>query len=421
MNYRRIAPLVLLALAVGRWFVQPSGTGRAFHPRYHIDVDVYRVGGRALLDGADLYSSYFPLSINFALPFTYPPFSALLSTVLAPLPLWGAGAAVTLVSLLALWLGMFLLLRELIPHRDYLTWSLWATLAGALTEPVTETLFFGQVNLILAALVLVDFFAVPRGSRWRGCLTGIAMAVKLTPAVFLAVPFVRREWRMFATIVASFITCGLLGFAVTPGNSREYWTETLRHSDRIGNASYAANQSLRGVLTRLEPGGAGTLWAIGAIVVVAVLWVIMEAAARRCGSDVGLVLLASSAALLCSPISWSHHFVWLTFAIAVMAATGHRAAAGLTWAVLVARGHWLVPPHHSTTDHWSAWQHIIGNDDFLLTCVLIGYAAYLTFSGHRGRLHPSTGDSGRSSATHPLGVGGARSGVGKRRPLPEHP
>ena len=75
-------------------------------------------------------------------------------------------------------------------------WAGWALLAAMLTEPVTETFSFGQVNILLTALVVVDILWL-RPGRGRGVLTGIAMAIKLTPAVFLAVFFVRREWRAF--------------------------------------------------------------------------------------------------------------------------------------------------------------------------------------------------------------------------------
>jgi len=62
---------------------------------------------------------------------------------------------------------------------------LTAAAAGVslLAEPVRHTLGFGQVNLLLCAVIVVDCLLVPAGRR--GYLVGAATAVKLTPAVFL--------------------------------------------------------------------------------------------------------------------------------------------------------------------------------------------------------------------------------------------
>jgi alpha-1,2-mannosyltransferase len=57
------------------------------------DLFVYQYGGRALLDGLPVYESRDPV---MGLPFTYPPFAAVVMVPLAPLPSWLAPA---------LWIG----------------------------------------------------------------------------------------------------------------------------------------------------------------------------------------------------------------------------------------------------------------------------------------------------------------------------
>ena len=81
------------------------------------------------------------------------------------------------------------------------------------------------------------------------------------------------------------------------------------------------------------------LWLVGCILIVAALWWIMEHTA----SDAELVLLAASAALLCSPVSWSHHFTYLSLAAAYLMVQRQWYLAALAWVTLLARGHWLVP------------------------------------------------------------------------------
>jgi hypothetical protein len=48
-----------------------------------------------------------------------------------------------------------------------------------LSEPVASTLANGQVNLLIAALVLADA-ALLRGRRGHGIATGLATGIKLT-------------------------------------------------------------------------------------------------------------------------------------------------------------------------------------------------------------------------------------------------
>ncbi|WKD58148.1 Polyprenol-phosphate-mannose-dependent alpha-(1-2)-phosphatidylinositol mannoside mannosyltransferase [Corynebacterium capitovis DSM 44611] len=385
MNRLRVIPCIVIALMTCWHLFDVGSLPQHLVPSYHIDTDVYREGGRAVLSGAPLYQGSFALRFGTTLPFTYPPFAALVFAVFALVPLTVASTLVIVASVAAAWLCTYLLLRRIIPGDDVMTWSVWATAALLLTEPIYQNLGFGQVNVFLAALVIVDVFVLAARPRWAGSLVGVAMAIKLTPAVFLAVFFVRRKFRAMFTALASFVLCGLLAFVILPRDSREYWTSTLSDSGRIGNLSYAANQSLQAFLLRVLPDAPHALWIAGVVVIIAVLWVVMERVARRTDNDVVLVLLASSAALLCSPVSWSHHFVWLSLAAVVLTALRRWVIAGVTWVILMACGHWWVPPHHSPTDHWNGWQQIVGNDLFYLTVFLIAYAGWWAFRGTRER------------------------------------
>lgn len=222
----------------------------------------------------------------------------------------------------------------------------------------------------------------------RGILTGIAIAIKLTPAVFLAVFFVRREWKAFFTTLGSFVAAGLIAFAANPHSSIEYWTSTLRDSERIGGLAYSANQSLRGLFTRLSPDNAETLWLIGVIVVIAIVWFSMERLSH--GNQVVLMLLAASVSLLCSPVSWSHHFTWLVLAGVYLVASRRWILAALTWLALFARGHWKVPHTEDQELDWTWWQHIVGNDYVIITVLLV--ACSLPLALRRGGAYRSAAE-----------------------------
>ena len=350
--------LAWLALAAALLFATVDagallrGEGLAWH--HHIDLLVYQAGGHAALSGETYYDQIFAVD-GTQLPFTYPPFAALVFTPLAPLP-WQLAALVwNAATLAALWWCIRLLVRD--PRTAVLL-----TAAAAWTEPLTENLSFAQINVFLAALVLSDALFItahpsPSVARWRGWLTGVAMAIKLTPAVFLAYFFARRDWRGVAGGIGSFVACSVVGLLPRPDNSLEYWTATLRDSERIGALAYAGNQSLRGFVERLGLGEGW--WLLG----VAVLGVVLAVALFiRLREPAALVLVTSLAALLGSPVSWSHHFVWFVLLAVFFTARRNWWLAVPTWIVLFARGHWLVPHAHDFEYGWSGWQMLPGND-----------------------------------------------------------
>ena len=120
-------------------------------------------------------------------------------------------------------------------------------------EPIRSNFDFGQINVVLMTLVIAD--CVPRRTPWpRGLLLGVAIALKLTPAVFLLYFLLRRDTRALLVTAASAVVATLAGFAFAWRDSWEYWTETVRNTDRIGTATLNTNQNIAGVLARLGLG-----------------------------------------------------------------------------------------------------------------------------------------------------------------------
>ncbi|MBV9845298.1 MAG: DUF2029 domain-containing protein [Kutzneria sp.] len=95
-------------------------------------------------------------------------------------------------------------------------------------------------------------------------------------------------------------------FLVDRRDSVEYWTRAVFDTARIGGAAHVSNQSIRGLLVRL---GAGPGWWIVLSAVVVALAVVGMRRARSRAREV--VLLNAFAGLLVSPVSWSHHWVWI--------------------------------------------------------------------------------------------------------------
>jgi len=201
------------------------------------------------------------------------------------------------------------------------------------TEPVADTIWFGQVNLLLMALVVVDCLGWPSGLRrrsrlaltdvgedspaasldcpaptedraeclarnkiglsyggaprfqsspfwvgvgrvvarlwmvallwmerrrvrgdsgmWpRGLLIGIAVAIKLTPAVFLLFFVLRKDYRAAVTMTVTALVATLVGFVADWSGSLTFWFGSAGGAHAVGNTDALVNQSLEGALAR---------------------------------------------------------------------------------------------------------------------------------------------------------------------------
>ncbi|MFD9567169.1 glycosyltransferase 87 family protein [Streptomyces sp. NPDC059994] len=311
-----------------------------------IDLMVYRAEGGAVRAGADLYAMR---ATRARLPTTYPPFAALLFT---PLTLLGVPEMRTLAT--AANLALLVALAHLslrLAGRERPGAALWVAALTVWCEPVWTTLRYGQINLLLAVAVLWDLTR-RAGHRGAGAGIGLAAAVKLTPALFalflLLTGLVRargagwNQWlRQAATALAVFAGATLAAALVLPADSRRFWTSTVFETSRVGLAEDTANQSLRGVLARLlHIGDPGSWWTAAAALTAALgLYVAVRAELR--GERARAVLCCAATALLVSPVSWSHHWVWCVPGLVLLGA--HRIRGAVAALVFGSYALWWVP------------------------------------------------------------------------------
>ncbi|MFH8342085.1 glycosyltransferase 87 family protein [Streptomyces sp. AM6-12] len=271
--------------------------------------------------------------------FTYPPFAAVLMLPLAPLGRNTAIAASLVLSTAALGVVLRVLAGDRWRCYGWYRWSL-ALCALALFEPLRDTFSFGQVNVVLLALVLTDARLLAGGrGRWAGAGIGLAAAVKLTPALFIGMLLLAGRRRAAAQATAVVAAATALAALVDPAASRFYWTRALWDTGRVGRLDYVSNQSLQGVLARLGETGR-PLWALAALATLCV-WAWRTRRAARAGDWGAAFALTAAAACLVSPITWVHHLVWLLPSFAVLLRAGHRRVAGALYAVLCTSVVWL--------------------------------------------------------------------------------
>jgi alpha-1,2-mannosyltransferase len=340
------------------------------------DLFVYQYSGRAVLDGLPLYESGDPVT---GLSFTYPPFAAMVMVPLALLPAWLAAALWTGASVGALAAAVVVVRRAL--GRPAPGWLVALLTGGALAlEPVWQNLAFGQINLFLMLVILVDLVRPER--RWSGVLVGIAAGVKLTPLVFVVLLVLVGRRPPAGRAVLAFAGTVALGFLAMPGSATKYWTDGLVEAGRIGPPALAHNQSAFGALTRLLDGPpSNLLWlAVAGPLSLAVL--LVGAAWWRRGDRVLGTSLGALAMLIASPVSWSHHWVW---AVPVALAVWERSRwAGAAWtAVFVARPVVWPPWGQGREYDWSPADHVVGNA-YVLAAVALSVWAAATLSRRVG-------------------------------------
>ncbi len=406
--------------AVAFFFLSYSAHGLSLG-RYRIDLDVYRIGSQTWLRGANLYGPLPPTSSGARLPFSYPPVAAMLLSPLSLGPMAVASTVLTLatVALTALVLRVFL--RSVAGPEAPSWWTIgWLLPAALLIEPVRNTLNYGQINVALMALVSLD--CLTPASRWpRGALVGLAAAVKLTPAAFVLFFLLRRDWAAARTAGLSFAVVTGAGFLFDWRDSARYWTSVILQTGRPGSPDFAANQSIQGVLVRAgldphSPAGSAAWLALSALVVLAACRGMRHALARS--ADAWALSLNAFAALLVSPISWSHHWVWggpamLTLAL-LSARCRHRgglalAAGGL--AVFAAAPQWWFPIGENRELGWAGWEQAVGSSYVVLAAVI------LLISARRPAPDPPAPDPPARSSTS----SSQRPSIDADRPVPLPP
>ncbi|SFJ45385.1 alpha-1,2-mannosyltransferase [Streptosporangium canum] len=360
--------LLLIVVAVAPLVIQWLGN---VDDQRLVDLDVYRTGGQAILEGRPVYEFVTPAPQ--LLPFTYPPIAALLATPLAamswPAAQWAWTALVFVTLAVSVGYGFRALLGHAVPYREVLGRAVpgrraardrdapgraggaglpmaFALLMIACTYlmPIRDQVRFGQVDILLVALCLAD--CVARRPVWpRGMLIGLATAVKLTPGVFLIYllitgfgPGARQEQRrtfFMAAFTAALLT--LLPFLVIPADAAEFWFHALLDPERLGANAATTNQSMRGMLIRLYlPDWLTSLLWLALVAVVA--WYGFRHARRALldGHAVTGVALVGLMAVLLSPVAWIHHLAWVVVVLGALAGDGRDPVR-----VRVAAGVWL--------------------------------------------------------------------------------
>jgi alpha-1,2-mannosyltransferase len=360
-----------------------------------IDLQVYVYAVKDLLAGGDIYATTTP---GWNLYFIYPPIAAILMVPLAFGPylfwqlVWTAGLVGAQQSVLR---------RCGVPRGWKL--GLIGVAVVLAVEPIRTTLGYGQVNTMLMALVVADLLPDPPGQRRRipqGTLIGLAAAIKLTPALFLVFAFLIGRRRAALTGIVAFLVFTGIGAIVMFDETVAFFGGLSGGDTRTASPLYVGNQSLLGVFFRLgDSSTATTLIGLGISAIVALLGALVAAHWWRLGHKVFAVAIVGLTTCLASPLSWTHHYVWIVpLAVAVF-------RPGLPRWVRYVGGFWVVwvsaclplalLPYGSARElEYDAVQQLVANLGPIVGVVLIaGLAWQLVVSTRRAA--PDAGVSPR--------------------------
>ncbi|BFU45224.1 hypothetical protein KRMM14A1004_34610 [Krasilnikovia sp. MM14-A1004] len=407
-----------------------------------VDTRIYYGAVRSWIGGNPLYAYAAP---GTGLGFTYPPFAALIMAPFAWIPDGVMGWGSLLVSVAALTFVLAIVLR---PVADRHGWSRGRTLAIALpvavlSEPVRQTLGMGQVDLVLFALIAADLLALRRSARaeraaadpvpagnavvrrwragtWAGVGIGLAAAFKLTPALFIVYLLVTGQRRAARTAIVTAAAATLVTAVLVPRTTVQYFGAALWQTDRVGRTDVSENQSLAGLLARLTdtPHAPAAAWALVALAAL-VLGLARARQAHLNGDELAAFTLVGLTAGLVSPVSWTHHLMFLLPALVILADTAwHRrlageptripelrlVAAGVVLLLTIASPFWFVLHRLPLTSHYAdGWLGVVAEN--AITLLLVALVAALPH-----RLGMDLGSRGPSALPPPAQLIDARDG-----------
>jgi alpha-1,2-mannosyltransferase len=298
---------VLLALSIAArlvlTYVIPHGAN-------FVDLHVY-VGGAAMLDHpGKLYDYvYADQTPDFPLPFTYPPFAAVVFYPLQFIP-FGILTFIWQVAIIASLYGVVRISQKLLSGQSDRRIAMLWTAIGIWLEPIRSNFDYGQINVMLVLAVLYAVYS----TRWwlSGLLVGLAAGVKLTPAVSGLYFVGARRWSAAVFSAVVFFGTVAVSAMIVGDQTRYYFTELLGDARRVGPIGTSFNQSWRGGISRIlgYDAGYGPLVLV-AIAMTAVLAFLAWRAIGGAQDRLGGIIVVQLFGLLASPISWTHHWVWL--------------------------------------------------------------------------------------------------------------
>ncbi|GEM_PF-1548233 len=331
---RTLDPVRLVILAVGAVAQVAILVWIRLHVAGPDGGDICRdvVAIRRIVHGQSPYARISQCGTLFNVP--HPPAYFLLIGPFALLPIPWAAALWDTLGIVALWVSVALIVREL--RLAPSPWALAVMLALILSwAPWLQTLLEAQISPFLLLLLTLAWLAARRGrSGWAGAALGVAAAVRLFPALAVVYFFIRRDWRAVGASVAVFVGMEALATPLVGGipgviayatrESPAATAEWIAHEHNVSLWGFThqlliGQRDLNPVV--YAPWLASPLtYALLAVLLGALAWQTYRNRRLPFTQDQSTFLAYLPAMLLASPLTWQHYFVILLLPLLVLAA-----------------------------------------------------------------------------------------------------
>lgn len=187
--------------------------------------------------------------------------------------------------------------------------------AGVWTMPVVLNGRLGQVNALVAALIVTDLVLLRRRSAWAGVGTGLAAATKVTPAILIPYLFLAGRRRAAAVATTAFVVATAIAAVVYPSDTWRFFRTELWSTRRAPDVDTIFNNTIRRVAAGLPSDRLELLvWAVVSLVVLVVAYR-RAIRADHAGNVLAAFTLVMLASYLVSPLTWGHHLFFLIPAV----------------------------------------------------------------------------------------------------------
>lgn len=283
------------------------------------DFEVYWTAAARAIDAAPLYRAE-----DGHFQFKYLPAFAVAAAPVALLPLRVAKIVWFGISVALIWTLVALSLSAL-PERRRPAWVLVGVLIVAMGKFYGHELVLGQVNLLLAVLVILGILAIGRGrDALAAALFLAAVVVKPYAVLFLPWLVVTRGRRALAgvaigTLVVAAAPVALYGLPGTIALHRAWWTTVTEST--APNLTNPDNVSVAAMFAKwLGAGEAAAIMAgaVGLVLLATAAFVITRGRGLRRRESLEGALLLTMVPLL-SPQGWDYVFLVATPAMALLA------------------------------------------------------------------------------------------------------
>ena len=294
-----------------------------------VDFWVYWEAAKAALIGGDVYRGLY----SGGTPFNYPPTFLLFFASLAFLPKLFVPLIFLFISLAALLVSIFLLVKLQFGKKERIAAFLLSAVLFIQYFPTKFTLTLGQINLIFLFLTILSFYAFRKG---KDALSGVSLAiaalVKIFPGFLILFFFKEKKWKAIFSFLATLVLVAILtGLFFGPNLFSDYFSTSSGLFLKAGSPSYF-DQSLNGFLLRFNclPSWRLLLRLTSSLVLIVIFLRIKDQAISFFG-------LMATITIFFSSFAWLHHYVVLIPLMIVLFSKLYRrdGAFGLKLALLL--------------------------------------------------------------------------------------